>query len=406
MKNFYLSAILLLTVFCLGAQNPNSSSLLQGSCLNPDEGTVELLFDLNKNCPEDDPNGNLPGTAQMGFHSGVNTWATIVNWDAAGAVTLNNNGADSFMVTINIEDYYGVPFADVQTINMVPNNGALHPDNPWGEGNIMRDTLDGGGFGMDEPCSDLILYMSQTPTCRDLHQQTSLVLFSDAGDTETCVDVEHGLIRIDMDYGLACPEGDPGNILAGKAAIGFHSGANNWANIVAWDATNAVQLVNNGSDNFSAIIDAAAYYGLPFADITDIQMLANNGPNGSPWDNTLQDPKDGGTFGNPSPCSNIALIIAEAPGCDLTATNDITLSRSLIVSPNPFQNRAFLEFKNPQNETFNLVVSDITGRVVRTMQGITGERVIIERENLVGGIYVATLIDATGNFATTKLVVK
>jgi hypothetical protein len=48
----------------------------------------------------------------------------------------------------------------------------------------------------------------------------------------------------------------------------------------------------------------------------------------------------------------------------------------------------------------------MSGQTVRAMNNITGERVLIEREGLPTGMYIANLIDENGNFATTKLVVK
>lgn len=405
MKKIYLLSILFFSGLCLQAQM--TSNALKGTCVNPDEGTVDFIFDLNVNCPEADPNGTLPGTMEMGFHSGANDWATIIEWDAAGASNLVNNGADSFLLTVNVVDYYGLAFGDVTDIQMVINNGFADPADPW----IIsfRDSLDGDNFGNPDPCSNLKLYMNDIPTCSDLNQASSLVLFSDAGDSESCVDAAAGLVRIDLDYDLTCLEGDQDSVLLDASALGFHSGANDWAQIVAWDDPGAVQLVNDGNNNFSAIIDAAAYYGIPFGDIVDIHMLGNNGPADAvaAWDNTLKDPTDGGSFGNPDPCSNIIMKMAEAPACDLSVgTNNIVLQRTLKVNPNPFRNRAFLEFDNPNNEAFNLVVTDLNGRVVRTMTSISGERVLIERENLPEGMYFATLSGKDGDFATTKLVVK
>ena len=409
MKKVYILILSCVFAFYAQAQNPNNSHALKGTCLNPDEGTIDFIFDLNQNCPEVDPNNELPGITEMGLHSGVNDWSVIAAWDDPEAITLMNNGGDSFLVTINTVDYWNTAIADIETIRVIPNDGALNPDDPWGDGNSMRDTTDGGGFGGDEPCSDMIIYMDQTPTCADLSQETSLVLFSDAGDSQTCVDAADGLIQIDMDYNLACPEGDSTGVLAGASSLGFHSGANDWAEIVAWDDAGAVQLTNDGADNFSVIIDAAAYYGIPFGDIENIIMIGNNGPNDpdAAWDNVIKDPEDGGAFGNPTPCSDLKLVMAEAPQCDLVlGTENVVVKRSMKVTPNPFRNRTFIEFDNPENQYFDLVVTDMTGRIVRTMNGVSGERIIFERENLPAGIYSATLQDEKGDFATTKLVVK
>ncbi len=251
--------------------------------------------------------------------------------------------------------------------------------------------------------------VANTPTCSDLNQESSLTLFSDAGDGGSCVDMADGLVRIDMDYTLACPEADSDSLLPVTTALGFHSGANDWSIIVNWDDANAVQLVNDGADNFSAIIDVQAYYGIPIGNLENIMMLGNNGVAnaGAPWDNTLKDPTDGGSFGNPDPCSDLRMVIAEAPACDLTlGSNDLILQRTMKVSPNPFRNRAFVEFDNPANESFDLMITDMTGKVVRVENNITGDRYLLSRGNLPAGMYFATLTDESGDFATTKLVVK
>jgi hypothetical protein len=101
------------------------------------------------------------------------------------------------------------------------------------------------------------------------------------------------------------------------------------------------------------------------------------------------------------------MLVSEAPTCDLsTGTKDIQLQHSFKVAPNPFSNRTFLEFDNPQNQTFSLVITNMSGQIVRRMSNITGERVLVEREDMPAGMFVANLIDEEGNFAITKLIVK
>lgn len=410
MRRLYLLLIAALVSSVMYGQDeeiPPSSVILAGTCLNPDSGTIRLVMNLEANCPEADPGGLVAAAEKLGFHSGANNWANIRAWDSEGAFTLENDGSNVFVLTIDVEEYWSTPYADLTDVRMLGNNGFGNPDDPWV--NTFEDSTDMELFGDVQECGNIVLNIAETPTCADLNQMSSLVLFSDAGDSESCVDTEKGLIRIDLDYGQACPEADSMGILAGAATLGFHSGANDWNKIVAWDDPSAVQLVNNGSDNFSAIINVEEYYGMPLDSINDIQMLANNGPNtpDDPWTYTLKDPKDGGVFGAPDPCSNISFIISEAPQCDLTTSIlDKELMHSFKIAPNPFRNRTYLEFNNPQNKAFELEIMNLSGQKVRTMSGITDERVLIERGNLSAGIFVARLIDADGNYATTKLVVK
>ena len=408
MKKLYFLLFAFFINLSLFAQeyNPNNSHALIGSCLNPDEGTLNLTMDLNQNCPEGDPNGVLPGTAELGFHSGINHWASSTPWDSENAAVWVNGGDDIFDLTIDVEEYWGVPFGDVENIRIVGNNGYADPNDPWTI--IVKDSFNAVLFGNLDDCSDLILHFDQTPTCADLNQASSLALFSDAGDSETCVDAEDGLVKIDIDYALACPEGDPEMVLAGASELALHSGANDWASVVAWDDPNAVRVVNDGNDNFSTIIDVESYYGIPYADVTNIQVTANNGLSNpsEPWEESIKDPRDGG-FGGTDPCSDLIVVLSEAPACDLTSsTQDLQLQHSFKVSPNPFKNRTFLDFNNPNNDTFTLFISDLTGQRVRTMTGISGERVLIERDGLPTGMYMVNLVDEQGRFGTTKLMVK
>ena len=407
MKKLYLFLFAFLSTGLVFSQeyNPNNSHSLLGSCLNPDDGTVTITFNLAENCPESDPNAVLLGTAELGFHSGVNHWATIAAWDDPNSVTWMNDGSDVFSLTINTMDYWGTPFGDVENVRVVGNNGIAEPGAAWDL--VAKDSFDAMTFGALEDCSDLIIWFEQTPTCADFNQASSLSLFSDAGDSQTCVDAANGMVRIDVDYGLACPEGDTDMVLAGAPELGFHSGVNGWSTVVGWDADNAVTLVNDGNDNFSAIIDVEAYYGVPLADVMDIQMVPNNGvadPDAA-WDVFIKDPRDGG-FGGTEPCSDLIMVMSEAPACNLVNTKDIELQHSFKVTPNPFSNRTFLEFDNPNNRTFDLVITNMAGQTVRTMSSISGERVLVERGNLPTGVYAANLIDEKGNFATTKLVIK
>jgi hypothetical protein len=95
--------------------------------------------------------------------------------------------------------------------------------------------------------------------------------------------------------------------------------------------------------------------------------------------------------------------------CDivtLAATQDLRNELSVTTSPNPFSDVSYISFDNAAGKTFSLSISDVTGRVVRTMNNITTNSVEIKRENLASGVYYAVLRDASGKFLTEKLVVQ
>ncbi len=151
-----------------------------GSCYDPNTGLVKILFDEALNCPEAE--GDLAGMDEIGFHSGANTWATVVPWDNAGAMTAVNDGNDVFEVVIDANAYYGIPIGDLDNIYMVFNQGPAFPDAAWESAG--RDPLDA--------CSDLRLILSDIPTCiisstYDFELQNSLVAIPNPFGDQTIV---------------------------------------------------------------------------------------------------------------------------------------------------------------------------------------------------------------------------
>ena len=125
-------------------------------------------------------------------------------------------------------------------------------------------------------------------------------------------------IRFDLQFNCDIAPGD----LSGMSEIGFHSGANGWQHVVAWDAEGAVTAVNNGNDVFEVTIDPVAYYdGIEsLADLEDIMMVFNQGPTvpDEPWGS------EGKTDGDGT-CADIILVVPELRNCsDIGESGSIT----------------------------------------------------------------------------------
>jgi len=375
-----------------------------GSCVDRNFGLVRVAFDNSLNCPEADTANILAGASALGFHSGINNWSSTVAWDSEGAKQAVNDGNGVFSVVINPATYYGVPMDSISTINMVMNNGVMNPGGAWDV--TARDDRN-GGFGGNEPCSDLIFHLTEAPSCDLSETATSHALLN--GLAASCVDTTRGLVRIDFDYSLNCPQADSAGLLMGADGIAFHSGINNWNNQVAWDAPNARAAINEGDNVYSLTLDVEDYYGVPLDSVEMINFLFNNGLGNpdAPWDNQGQDSRNGTGFGD-SPCSNLIFMISEAPVCELMVVNtvDLKLENSLRVYPNPFSDQVIIEFDNPNNEEFNFTIHDISGRVMRQLNNISGTQLVLEKQDLQAGVYFAVLRGKDGRFATTKLMVK
>ena len=60
---------------------------------------------------------------------------------------------------------------------------------------------------------------------------------------------------------------------------------------------------------------------------------------------------------------------------------------SLNIYPNPANKQAILAFNNPAQKKYTLKLYNIQGQLVRTITNITTAQVIIEKDNLISGVY-------------------
>ncbi|RXQ96167.1 T9SS type A sorting domain-containing protein [Ancylomarina salipaludis] len=63
----------------------------------------------------------------------------------------------------------------------------------------------------------------------------------------------------------------------------------------------------------------------------------------------------------------------------------------LSIYPNPMENSSRVEFPNENNESYRLIVVDASGRVVRIIENVTNNNVLINREQLKPGIHIINL---------------
>ena len=121
MKKIYFSILSFCAIsFGMNAQNNAAIS----ACLNG--SNVQISFDNSMNCAA--APGDLSAMADIGFHSGADSWSTVIPWDDAGAVTAQNDGAGVFTLTMDPAAYYGVA---ASTVHFVYNGGPADPANPW-----------------------------------------------------------------------------------------------------------------------------------------------------------------------------------------------------------------------------------------------------------------------------------
>jgi len=107
--------------------------------------------------------------------------------------------------------------------------------------------------------------------------------------------------------------------------------------------------------------------------------------------------------GNPRVIGNIIDIGAyEYQGNTYVSYNSI--QDQIIVYPNPFINSTTIQIKNNTNQ-LQLSIYDMYGKRMKLINNISGDKIKIERENLIPGIYIFELKKETGDIFTGKLII-
>ena len=66
-------------------------------------------------------------------------------------------------------------------------------------------------------------------------------------------------------------------------------------------------------------------------------------------------------------------------------------NKGIDIYPNPFSERTTITFSNPDFQKYQLILMDLTGKVMRQVGDITGNKVELSRENLSPGLYMIEL---------------
>ena len=90
----------------------------------------------------------------------------------------------------------------------------------------------------------------------------------------------------------------------------------------------------------------------------------------------------------------------------LVSIDDVSINNlNLIISPNPMNSFATLNFSNPLNAPHKLVIYNNLGQVVKTIRAITSEEVILEKKDLSKGVFYFQLSNEIGEYAKGKLII-
>jgi len=98
------------------------------------------------------------------------------------------------------------------------------------------------------------------------------------------------------------------------------------------------------------------------------------------------------------------IFLAKFISCNLITLSDEHIgSNAFLLYPNPTNQNATLKFDNSEGENCTLSLFNLQGQLVRTISNITSDKVEIERQNLLSGLYFIQLRSDTQIIATGKL---
>ena len=207
-------------------------------------------------------------------------------------------------------------------------------------------------------------------------------------------------VSISFDNALNCAAA-PGS-LSGMATIGFHSGADSWSTVIAWDDASAVEATNDGADVYTLTMDPATYYGVA---ASTIHFVYNSGPttaSTNAWENEGKD--DDGAGG----CADFMIDIAALSPC-ATSVNEVVLNDIVNVAPNPANENTNFNIILRNNKEVSIDLYDLTGKLIDNVtnsylnKGV--HSISYNTSNLNSGIYIFQV--SSGNEVNSgKLIVK
>jgi len=76
------------------------------------------------------------------------------------------------------------------------------------------------------------------------------------------------------------------------------------------------------------------------------------------------------------------------------------------VYPNPSTERAVIDIEDPMKRSFNFALYNINGKLIRQSNNIKSQRLVIEKGNMLPGMYIYSIRFEDGERVSGKLVVR
>jgi len=91
---------------------------------------------------------------------------------------------------------------------------------------------------------------------------------------------------------------------------------------------------------------------------------------------------------------------------EITSVETLNKSLSITLSPNPFSDETLLQLEDPTNQVERLDLYNVSGQLVRSYNQLASNSIVIERGNLVNGMYFYKLVTDKQQYVSGKLFVR
>ena len=88
-----------------------------------------------------------------------------------------------------------------------------------------------------------------------------------------------------------------------------------------------------------------------------------------------------------------------------SGTGELNDNENLNIYPNPLTSQAVIEYERQGNEVLEINILDGQGRILRKIENIFSNKIIIEKKDLCGGMYFIQLVKDNHVVVTAKLIV-
>ncbi|WNJ19730.1 T9SS type A sorting domain-containing protein [Pontibacter sp. G13] len=390
--------------------------------VDPDS-TYEYKFINGNDWPDSE---SVPGQCAQNNNRFVAVGATDLTTDLVCYASCDTCGlvVPTTNVTFRVRMGGGITVAD--TVSVAGSFQGVAGFNDWSPGETVLTDVDADGvyevtvtvpqgqygykfingtaWGQDEgvPCSCKIggnrgVDLTSAPADTTL----DIVCFGSCSDNCPSDDLVDVTFRVDMSNEFLAPEGV---FVAGSFSA------------PAWDKDTFQLMDGDGDGIYEATLAISAkehefkfYNGI---DSTGGDGVAEDATNGAALEKCGCDNGIGGFNRNISAGGQGSAYLTPVyvfGTCDeLSGGVDIEteLEGGFNIYPNPFNHTAIIEFKNDFAASYDVIVTDLTGKTVRVINDITDSKVTLEKGNLTNGLYFVSLRNAAGETFTQKVIIR